>query len=64
MTIPSEQMNPPAKPEDVDTSLLPPEARATVAEIKADNAAGCCRFSSRRHGRESSTRYLMNVEDY
>ena len=39
MTIPSEHMNPPAQPEDADTSLLPPEARATVAEIKAENAA-------------------------
>ena len=39
MTIPSEQLNPPTQPEDADTSLLPPEARATVAEIKADNAA-------------------------
>ena len=39
MTIPSEQLNPPAQPEDADTSLLSPEARATVAEIKADNAA-------------------------
>jgi hypothetical protein len=39
MTIPSEQLNPPAQPDDADTSLLPPEARATVAEIKADNAA-------------------------
>jgi len=39
MTIPSEHVNPPARPEDADTSLLPPEARATVAEIKAENAA-------------------------
>jgi hypothetical protein len=39
MTIPSEHVNPPAQPEDADTSLLPPEARATVAEIKAENAA-------------------------
>jgi len=39
MTIPSEHLIPPAKPEDADTSLLPPEARATVAEIKAENAA-------------------------
>jgi hypothetical protein len=39
MTIPSEHLNPPAKPEDADTSLLPPEARAMVAEIKAENAA-------------------------
>lgn len=39
MTIPSEHVTPPAKPEDIDTSLLPAEARATVAEIKAENAA-------------------------
>jgi hypothetical protein len=39
MTIPSEHVNPPPRPEDADTSLLPPEARATVAEIKAENAA-------------------------
>jgi chromosomal replication initiation ATPase DnaA len=39
MTIPSEHITPPAQPEDADTTLLPPEARAAVAEIKAENAA-------------------------
>ncbi len=39
MTIPSEHLTPPAQPEDADTSLLPPDARAMVAEIKAENAA-------------------------
>jgi hypothetical protein len=39
MTIPSEQVNPPAQPGDADTSLLPPEARAAVAEIRSENAA-------------------------
>lgn len=39
MTIPNEHLTPPAQPEDADTSLLPPDARATVAEIKTENAA-------------------------
>jgi hypothetical protein len=39
MTIPSEHLDPLAQPEPAGTNLLPEQARATVAEIKADNAA-------------------------
>lgn len=39
MTTPSEHVDPSAQPAPAGTSLLPEQARATVEEIKADNAA-------------------------
>jgi hypothetical protein len=39
MTTSSEHVDPSAQPEPAGTSLLPDQARATVEEIKAENAA-------------------------
>ena len=39
MTTPSEHADPSAQPVPEGTSLLPEQARATVEEIKAENAA-------------------------
>ncbi len=39
MTTSSEHVDPSAQPEPPGTSLLPDQARATVEEIKAENAA-------------------------
>jgi len=39
MTTPSEQADPAAAPQATDVSLLSDKARATVEEIKAENAA-------------------------
>jgi hypothetical protein len=39
MTTPSEHVDPSAQPAPAGTNLLPEQARATVEEIKADNAA-------------------------
>jgi hypothetical protein len=39
MTTPSEHVDQPAPADPAGTNLLPPEAKAAVAEIKAENAA-------------------------
>jgi hypothetical protein len=39
MTTSSERVDPPAQPEPAGLSLLSDEAKATVEEIKAENAA-------------------------